>query len=212
MTRKASSASPRQYTIGFGVPDTIDPHFFVVRIPAGRKENVEIIENYGIDGGTNGRPEMVVRCRLPRAAWSALAEDLKREFNERLKTHKLTTSRWTVGDNAVERLLGKELLVLAWAVEAADLDTIPNAIRNWLGLKPEERWWLYTMAAAATGHADNSEIGWRKALRHALTENPSAEVEPLFKPKNDAIAKPDVKKKRVPGPGNSPLIWLSCPD
>ena len=26
-------------------------------------------------------------------------------------------------------------------------------LKNWLGLAPEERWWLFTMTNAATGHA-----------------------------------------------------------
>ena len=38
---------------------------------------------------------------------------------------------------------------------------------------PEERWWLYTQTAAATGHGINDRgRGWRKAVRYALTENP----------------------------------------
>ena len=201
----------RAKTIGFGVPESIDPHYFCVRIPPGRNDAVEIMENYGIDGGINGRPELVIRCRLNRVAWSAIAEELRREFNERLKTHKLATSRWTVGDNAVERLLGKELLVLAWAVESADAETIPNAVRNWIGLKPEERWWLYTMTAAATGHAETSAIGWRKALRYALTENPSTDAEPLLKPPTDQMARPDPKKKRQVGLKNGHPIPPFCP-
>jgi hypothetical protein len=40
-------------------------------------------------------------------------------------------------------------------------------------LKPEERWWLFTITNAATGHAVNGRgKGWRRALRYALTENP----------------------------------------
>lgn len=88
----------------------------------------------------------------------------------------MNPSRWTTGRNLVERLLGKELLVLAWAVERAKPEAIPNAIRNWRGLRPEERWWLYTMTAAATGGVDHGNIGWRKALRYALTENPLTEL------------------------------------
>ena len=71
------------------------------------------------------------------------------------------------------RLLGKELTLLAWAVEDADPALIPAAIRNWSGLAPEERWWLFTMTNAATGHAlHGRNRGWRKAVRFALTENP----------------------------------------
>jgi hypothetical protein len=39
-------------------------------------------------------------------------------------------------------------------------------------LAPEERWWLYTMTAAQTGHHAQKNRGWRKAVRAALTENP----------------------------------------
>lgn len=162
-------------TTGFGCPNTTDPHYFAVEIPAGRSGFVSIVEQYGVRAGIGGLPETAERCRLPRHIWGAIAEELKRDFNERLAAKKLPTSRWIVGVNKVERLLGKELLILAWAVERADPALIPNALRNWIGLKPEERWWLYTMTAAASGSADDSDVGWRKALRFALTENPADE-------------------------------------
>jgi hypothetical protein len=38
-------------------------------------------------------------------------------------------------------------------VEEASIDDIPNALRNWEALAPEERWWLYTMTVATTGQA-----------------------------------------------------------
>jgi hypothetical protein len=81
-----------------------------------------------------------------------------------------TTSRWTTGENQVERLLGRELCVFAWAVEVANKDLVPNAIRNWAGFRPEERWWLFAMAANLTGTSGDADIGWRKAIRIALTE------------------------------------------
>lgn len=171
-----TSSTDKRATVGFGCPSTVDPHHFVVELPAGRTTLVIISEVYGVKAGLNGLPDIAERCHLPRVTWSLIAEDVKREFNERLRSKKMTTSRWTTGINKVERLLGKELLVLAWAVERANQDTVPNAIRNWTGLRPEERWWLYTITAAATGGPEHAEIGWRKALRHALTENPLAEI------------------------------------
>jgi hypothetical protein len=51
------------------------------------------------------------------------------------------------------------------------------ALKNWLGLFREERWWLSTMTNVATGQALNHRgIGWRKAVRYALTENPVIDV------------------------------------
>jgi hypothetical protein len=162
-------------TIGFGVPNEMDPHHFTVEIPAARTEPVVITEHFGLRGGSDGRPDSVVRCRLPRAAWGTIAEESKRVLNERLKEKKLPTSRWSSGANKVERLLGRELCVLAWAVESASKDLIPNAIRNWVGLRSDERWWLFSMASAMTGGEDDGDVGWRKAIRIALTENPTGE-------------------------------------
>jgi hypothetical protein len=85
----------------------------------------------------------------------------------------LKQGQWKAGRIPLSRLLGKELVLLGWAVEDADPGLIPAAIKNWLGLMPEERWWLYTMTNAATGHAVYGKYrGWRKAVRFALTENP----------------------------------------
>jgi len=170
------SSLDNRATVGFGCPVDVDPHHFAVDLPVGRTDQVMIAEVYGIKAGLNGLPEVAERCYLPRGIWSMISEEVKREFNERLRSKRMATSRWTTGINKVERLLGKELLVLAWAVERANPETVPNAIRNWIGLRPEERWWLYTVTAAATGRPENGDVGWRKALRFALTENPLAEV------------------------------------
>src|SRR5205085_11931024 len=92
------------------------------------------------------------------------------EFNRRLKMETKAAGRWGADETYVQRLFGKELLVLLWAIELPDVkpEEIRIAIRNWLGLKPEERWWLYTMTAAATGLAHQIGMGWRDGLRRAL--------------------------------------------
>ena len=96
------------------------------------------------------------------------------EFNRRLRNSKIRTGKWKqAGLTPVCVTLGKELVLLAWAIEDADPGKIPAAIANWKGLTPEERWWLFTMTNAATGQAlRGKSIGWRKAVRFALTENP----------------------------------------
>ena len=162
-------------TIGFGVPNEMDPHHFTVEVPALPTQPVVITERFGLRGGTNGLPDSIVRCLLPYPAWTAMATEAKRVLNERLKEKKLASGRWLAGTTMVERLLGRELCVLAWGVETAPREMIPNAIRNWVGLRPEERWWLFSMAATMTGTAEDADIGWRKAIRVALTENPTGE-------------------------------------
>ncbi len=58
-------------------------------------------------------PEQVLdRVLLQRARWSAIRAEVQRAFNARLKEHKLATGTWKVGDNPVDRLLGKEPLAL----------------------------------------------------------------------------------------------------
>jgi hypothetical protein len=175
---------------GFGFcPQASAPHF-LVSIPAGNREEVLISEHLTWDEATAATPptfalgeiEGKLRVLLPRAKWDAIADEVRVEFNKRLKQEGLKAGAWKTGTNPVSRLLGKELVLLAWAIEEADPALIPAAVKNWLGLVPEERWWLYTMTCAATGHAvQGRNKGWRKAVRYALTENPVSDAphEPL---------------------------------
>ena len=154
-------------TLGFGVPATSDPHHFVVRIPRGNTAPVLICEHLGM-GSETARDQVIDRVLLERPRWTAIRAEVQRAFNARLKEHHLATAAWKVGDTPVDRLLGKELCVLAWAIERLAPEKIGIAVRNWLALRPEERWWLFGMTAMATGGIRDGEKGWRVALRYAL--------------------------------------------
>ncbi|MGP9535299.1 anti-phage-associated DUF3780 domain-containing protein [Halomonas sp. AOP42-E1-30] len=183
---KAGETKPRP-TEGFGVPMTeTNPHCFFVRVPKNNKGSVEIVENLGVQAQGESTDE-IVRVVLERPRWTAIRQEVQRIFNNRLKENKLTTSRWKVGENSVDRLLGKELCVLAWAVEKMEEDKIPVAVRNWMAFRPEERWWLFSMTAMSTGLANEGDKGWRVALRHALGDVAQHE---LFKPRG--VTKRDV--------------------
>jgi hypothetical protein len=120
------------------------------------------------------RAEGELRAVLQRGKWDAISGVVRAEFNARLKVQKRLPGRWRPQFNVLRRDFGKELALLAWAIEDADPALTNTALSNWLGLTPEERWWLYTMTAAATGHfRDGRNRGWRKAVRFALTENPA---------------------------------------
>jgi hypothetical protein len=190
-------SKPTRETEGFGCPVGVDPHHVCVVVPPGRNDPVVIIEKFGIRSGLDGLPEQVIRAELQRAKWSAIADHVKRVFNERLKEKDLPPSKWSPGDNKMDRLLGKELCVLAWAIEEAGEDLVPAALKNWSGLKPEERWWLFTMTAAATGEAEDKGKGWRKALRYALTENPVKDT-PDFRSKRKKPAQQELIPKKLP--------------
>lgn len=162
--------SNKTETIDFGAPTAFGSHVFRVEIPAGRNESVVIIEDFGYRGQEGGIPRDEERVALKRAVWSGIADIARREFNDRLKTAKVLTGRWHTGTNLVDRLLGKELCVLAWAAETADDEHIPVVCSKWAALRPEERWWLFAMTVAEAGLPDDTQRGWRRALFHALSD------------------------------------------
>lgn len=155
---------------GFGATTAFGAHIFRVDIPAAAKGDIAIIEDYGLKGGENGVPPRETRVVLPRRFWSGIAETARKDFASRLKAKKLASPRWTTGDNKVDRMLGKELCVLAWAAEHANsVDDCKAIAAKWAALKPEERWWLFSQTAAEAGLPEDKEAGWRKALYFALS-------------------------------------------
>ncbi len=164
--RQGAAEKPRP-TLGFGVPATSDPHHFKVIIPRSTTGKVQISEYLGLQASSD-EFAVIDRVLLERIRWTAIRAEAQRAFNARLKAHGLKTSAWKVGENPVDRLLGKELCVLAWAVESMEMEKVPVAVRNWLALRPEERWWLFGMTAMTTGRVNDGGKGWRLALRHAL--------------------------------------------
>lgn len=166
----------------YGYQSSLSDHHFQVIIPKQRNESVMITENY-----VQPDPDLLpvfcdtVRPRviLDRTKWNLIARGVQYEFNERLRAERGKPGCWKSGYNLIPRFFGKELVLLAWAVEDVEDAKVTFAIQNWLGLVPEERWWLYTQTNAATGHAEKGRgKGWRKALQIALTENPISQTEP----------------------------------
>jgi hypothetical protein len=157
-------------TVDFGAPTIFGAHLFRVEISEARNEPVVIVEDYGYRGQEGGIPRDEERITLERPIWSAIADIARREFNDRLKAAKVLTGRWHIGTNLVDRLLGKELCVLAWAAETASEELIPVICSKWAALRPEERWWLFAMTVAEAGLPGDTQRGWRRALFHALSD------------------------------------------
>jgi hypothetical protein len=180
VSRGRKAAKPP--ALGFGFVPGAQPHHFLVTIPkAAKDDHVYVSEHLEWDDSEArrelhlalGKEDSKIRVMLPKAKWQAIADEVRADFNRRLAEQGLPAGRWATGQVPVSRLLGKELVLLAWAIEDADPSLTPTAVRNWRGLAPEERWWLFTMTNAATGHAvTGRNRGWRKAVRFALTENP----------------------------------------
>ena len=116
----------------------------------------------------------VLRIEISPYKWKLLVNDIMGEFNARLRDQGITVGKFPAGGTPVERMMGKELMVLLWVVADTDPSNIPKAIMNWKGLQPEERWWLYTMTNASTGGIGD-KLGWRTALQYALCYNPLPE-------------------------------------
>ena len=163
------TATKDQYS-DFGAQTTFGAHIFRVEVPESRIDPITIIEDFGYRGQESGIPKEEERVVLKRNVWAGIAEIAKREFNDRLKAAKLPTGKWHAGNNLLDRLLGKELCVLAWSAESAAEDQLPVICSKWAALRPEERWWLFSMTVAEAGLPEDAGRGWRKALFHALSD------------------------------------------
>ena len=189
MSRTVSST---RKVIGLGFLPEEARHGFLVDIPKGTASGdfIRISEHRGDEldrldmraADTVSLNDPALRVVIDRNRWASLGPAFWDEANRRLRANGLITYKFQKNPSRpipVHHSLGKELCVLCWSVEEASPSDIPNAIRNWDGLAPEERWWLYTMTVATTGQAMQRGIGWRKALRAALADNPYVKGEGL---------------------------------
>lgn len=166
----------------FGFNPDESTHHFLLYLPTSKRDKVLIAEKTHFKSDesieriflTINQKNTEVKILLEQSKWLKIVDQVRLELNIRLKQIGLKGGKFVNGSNYLHRLIGKELTLLCWAIEDADPGIIDTAVKNWLGLKPEERWWLYTTTNAATGHPiDSKNRGWRKAVRFALTENPT---------------------------------------
>jgi len=180
-------------TVDFGSPAEFGAHHFHVLIPAAPREAIEIIEDYGFDGDEGRRDTEECRVVLARTLWTKIRDEARRDFNTRLKQEKMATGSWGVGKTKLDRFLGRELCVLAWAAEHASPDECAVICQKWLAMRPEERWWLYAKTAAEAGKSGDTSRGWRKALYCALSDAEGMR----FKPKVAAKRKKKTQAESV---------------
>ena len=110
--------------------------------------------------------------------WSAVAsaavKELSSEMGEDEREKKPPTFR--VGFNRISPLVGRELGVLLIALmEEGAADRVDALLHAWRELAREERWWLYSKAAAP---GQQRGTGWRRALFHALSETSETRAAP----------------------------------
>ncbi len=137
------------------------------------------------------------KARLNAYRWERIAEVTAQEFNGRLLEDRKRPGRWLKGETPLAPYFGKELTLLAWAIEDAEATILPMMIANWRGLAPEERWWFYTtINATASGPDHGRDRGWRQAIKTAFADNP-VDLPPsaLLIAPEDAPGKPRRTKK-----------------
>ncbi len=170
-------------TTDFGASKEFGAHHFFVDIPAEPKMAVTIHEEYGFDGDETKRETTEKRVILARELWTQIKDTARRDFNDRLKGKKQSTGSWRVGKVKMDRFLGRELCVLAWAAEHATKEECAVICQKWLALRPEERWWLFSKTSSEAGLSDQKDRGWRKALYCALSDGESIKVKTRIKPR-----------------------------
>ena len=149
--------------IGFGYDPTETTQRFIVSHPKRNEEHAMYIEHC-----INDHTRLV--ARLSWVKWIEIAQPVAATFNMALMKENVRIGHWSSdGKTPLRTTFGKELLLLAWAIEDAAVERIPCVLDNWHGLAPEERWWLCTQANATFGAPDHApDRGWRMAIKYAL--------------------------------------------
>lgn len=147
--------------------DVRGAHAFSVGYAADKDSLIALVEDFG---DMEVPERMAPRARIDTSSWAAISEIVRDDFCVRLKAKKLPGYKWSRGETVIDRMLGKELCVLFWAVEQArDAAQALVMATHRQALRPEERWWLYAQAAAQNNDpGTKSATGWRKALFHAF--------------------------------------------
>jgi len=168
--------------IGFGFDPGESAHHFMVILPEKEEDPVTIEERFewndALEAAADVARPAFVKVRLDRYRWGRIAEAARVQFNAKIRSGGHRSVSWKTDEpNILPPHFGKELTLLAWAVEDLDESLIPNVIANWTGLEPEERWWLYTTVNATFTRAEiGKDRGWRKAIKIAFSENPIPEI------------------------------------
>lgn len=93
------------------------------------------------------------------------------EFKRRCLEAKAHAAPVVARTTRYERILGRELAVLFWALEDATTQEQATPIcKRWAALRPTDRWSLYQFAVAEGGLPEQRETPWRRAIRAALSQ------------------------------------------
>ena len=168
----------------FDVADIYQEHAYLVRLTKGRDAKVQVFEVFGrppTDREPQWAPETILRCETAREVWDVISPEARAEFNRRLKAEGKPAGRWGADETAVQRLFGKELLVLLWAVELAGREAGGDRGRDPQLARPQARGALVALHHDGRGDGLGASERARLArgapagavLRHARRHVPS---------------------------------------
>jgi hypothetical protein len=190
-------------THDFGLVDEKGDAFeFVVEPPdAGTCVLVAVVQ-------TERGPRRTEIATVPASVWSAVAsaavKELSSEMGEDEREKKPPTLR--VGLNRISPLVGRELGVLLIALmEEGAADRVDALLHAWRELAREERWWLYSKAAAP---GQQRGTGWRRALFHALSETSETRTAPTAEAQKKSSGNTKRQRSQKPQPRTTPRIPL----
>lgn len=148
---------------GFGYDPAETTQRFVVTHPKRNEAHAICIEHC-----INADRRLV--ARLSYNKWIEIAQPVAATFNMVLMSEEVRIAHWSSdGQTILRTTFGKELLLLAWAIEDAPIERIARVLDNWRGLHPCERWWLCTQSNATHGMPEHAhDQGWRMAVKYAL--------------------------------------------
>ena len=147
---------------------------------------------------TERGPRRTEIAGVPSSIWSVVAtaavKELSSEMGEDEREKKAPVFR--VGCNRISPLVGRELGVLLIALmEEGAADSVDALLHAWRELAREERWWLYSKAAAP---GQQRGTGWRRALFHALSETSETRAAPTAEAQKKSSG--NTKRQRSPRP------------
>ena len=156
----------------FGVEDREEEPHFLVEVPTARSGAVRLWE---VRQTVDDRLVRLPRAELNRTQWEEIAPTMEREFNRQLAEGGLQPGKFRrTGETRLSLSnLGKEMMVLVWAIENIPETDLSVVRASWLKLHRIERWWLFNMTVAVNGDLNNRGHGWRQALMYALSARPA---------------------------------------
>lgn len=158
----------------FGYCPILRTHCIDVHIS---KSVVSFIENTHAKHRIHGPEPIIEKAVLSLATWKRVATSVAKELNRRIKADddlkNCPQAKWVEGKNQVDLSLGRELLVLVWAMEQLEdsPEGVETILQAWSALSPEDRFFFYRMINASTGRVQDRETFRRKGLACLLLGN-----------------------------------------